>query len=271
MMIKLIVSDMDGSILQPDLSISKRTIDAVRKAQQQGVIFTFATGRPDQLMKEYVDLISLQEPIISSNGSVIGNPFQLERIYEQGLDKETVNKALTYLEDHHISYMIYTKDGILCQENKRSRFFEDRNQSLPEKQRSTFIYHDHPASLLTNQIVNKILVIEYDPIRYQEIYQVLKALDHVHIIQSQNHFIDINPIGVNKGDALERLANYYGIDIKETVAFGDHHNDIELMERAGIGVAMGNAVPEVKDAADDITDTNERDGVAKWIEEHILQ
>lgn len=269
-MIKLIVSDMDGSILQPDLSISKRTIDAIRKVQEKGILFTYATGRPDQLMKEYVDLIDLTEPIISSNGSVIGNPFVDKRIYEQGLDKDVVDKALSYLEEHHISYMIYTKEGIICQENKRSRFFEKRNKTLPEKQRSTFLYNAHPASLLDKQIVNKILVIESNPDRYKEIYKVMAKLENVNIIQSQDQYIDINPVGVNKGNALQRLADYYGIDVKDTVAFGDHHNDIELMKQAGIGVAMGNAVQEVKDAADQITDTNQNDGVAKWIETHIL-
>lgn len=262
---------MDGSILQPDLTISKRTIDAIKKIQKQGIIFTFATGRPDQLMKEYVDLIDLKEPIISSNGSVIGNPFQPKRIYEQGLNKETINKALSYLEQHQISYMIYTKDGILCQENNRSRFFEKRNATLQPNQRSKFIYHEHPASLLDNQIVNKILIIEYDKERYDKIYSDMLQLDHVHIIQSQNHFIDINPVGVNKGDALARLANYYGIDIKDTVAFGDHHNDIELIKRAGIGIAMENAVQAVKDVADQMTDTNANDGVAKWLEENIIR
>lgn len=270
-MIKLVVADMDGTILQPDLSMSPRTIRAIHALQERGVLFAFATGRPDQLMKEYVDTIGLKGPIISSNGSVIGNPFQDDRVMEIGVDNEAVQQAITYLEAHNIVYLIYTKSGILCKANDRSRFFEARNRTLAPHQRSLFLYDDHPATLLTDQVVNKILIVEKDPTIYQTTLQWMKQLNQVSIIQSQSQFIDINPVGVNKGKALRQLAEYYTIQVDEVVAFGDHYNDVEMMKVAGIGVAMGNAVDEVKQAADQITSANDEDGVAHWIEEHLLQ
>ena len=268
-MIKLVVADMDGTILQPDLSISSRTIAAIQALRAYGIRFTFATGRADQLMKEYVDQLALQDPIISSNGSVIGNPFSAERVFEQGLDKDVIEQALDYLEQHHVMYMIYTKDGILCRENERSRFFEARNLTLPQHQRTTFVYDDHPARLLQGQTVNKILIIEQDPTKYKRIHNWMRNLPNTNIIRSQSQFIDINPNGVNKGKALQQLAEYYKIELSDVVAFGDHHNDIEMIQTAGIGIAMGNAVDALKEIADDIALRNDEDGVAIWIETYL--
>lgn len=269
-MTKLVVVDMDGTLLRKDLSVSPRTIRAIRALQDQGIRFTLASGRPDQLMKEYVDLLGLTDPIITSNGSVIGHPFESSCLVERGLDPSALQKALAHLDEHQRTYMIYTKSAILCKENDRSRFFETRNRTLPPKQRAVFRYADRPVTLLEGDIVTKVLIIEDDPVVYQELDVWMRQLEGVSVIQSQDRYIDLNPTGIHKGEAVARLAQHYGIELSEVIAFGDHHNDIEMIQTAGTGVAMANAVPPLKAVADAIAPHHEEDGVARWLEEHVL-
>jgi Cof subfamily protein (haloacid dehalogenase superfamily) len=265
-MTKLIVTDMDGTLLQKDLSISPRTIQAIRRLQETGILFTLASGRPDQLMKEYVDQLGLEVPIITSNGSVIGHPFEPTRLVERGLDEIALKRALDILDNEQRTYMIYTKDAIFCKENDRSRFFEARNQRLPERQRAVFRYADRPATLLDGELVTKILIIEDDPVIYQDLDRRMRELPDVSVIQSQDRYIDLNPQGIHKGEAVATLAAHYGIDLSDVIAFGDHHNDIEMLQTVGTGVAMANAVEPLKAVADAIAPPHEDDGVARWLE-----
>jgi Cof subfamily protein (haloacid dehalogenase superfamily) len=270
-MIKLVVSDMDGTLLRDDLTLSKKNIDAIKKIREKGIHFAFATGRPDQLMREYVDIVQLKEPIIMANGSIVGNPFQVERVFEKGIDKFVVDNIIHYLEEKNMTYMVYTKEAIYCKDNERYRLFKKRNETLSANRRSLFIATEHPKDLIEDdQVVYKILVIEQNQELYNSAYTYFNNLDDIVVFQSHVKFIDINPANTDKGKGLKMLADYYGIDMSEIVAFGDQQNDINMIKEVGIGVAMQNAIPELKAVANDITLSNMEDGFAHWVEKNIL-
>lgn len=266
---KLIVADMDGTLLKPDLSVSQRTLDAIAFVRNKGIRFTVASGRPDQLMKEYVDLLGLNEPMILYNGTAIGHPFQSERLFERSFDKAAIRPVLERLEEENATYMVYTKDCILSKPNDRVRFFERRNETLPERQRSVFRSLPPIEEILTDYTILKVLVIERDLVKFQALQAWLEENKECMIAMSQKSFLDINPSHTSKGDALKRLANHYAIDLRDVVAFGDQENDLSMLETAGIGVAMGNASPYVKARADQTTLSNEEDGFAVWIENNV--
>ncbi|MEC9484252.1 MAG: Cof-type HAD-IIB family hydrolase [Candidatus Izemoplasma sp.] len=269
-MIKMVVADLDGTLLKSDLSISNQTIEAINQLRDKGIIFTIATGRPEQLVKEVVDNLNIDIPVIMYNGSVVGHPFQEERLFEKGLDQKTVKEIITYCEQEQITYMPYHRDMILSHPNSRLSFYQKRNQKLPKKQRAVF-KDITSVEAIEKYIFHKILLIEYDHKRYDEITEKMQTYDGISVVASNVGFIDINPLGVSKGDGLKRLADYFNVSLDDIVVFGDQDNDVSILAAAGIGVAMENASKKAKKAADEITDSNDEDGVARWIIQHILK
>lgn len=266
-MIKMVVSDMDGTLLNSDLKVSKENLEAIKYLRDRDIIFCVATGRPDQLMKEYVAELDMHDPMIMYNGSVIGHPFLEERVFEQALSKEDVELIITYCEERDIIYMAYTKDKLISKPNYRVDFFEERNLTLKLEQRSVF-EDVKDIEEIKKLSVQKILVIDKNELRFEKTKKAFNT-DKFSITTSQKGFLDINPLGVNKGNALKILAKYHGIDIADVVAFGDQENDINMLQTAGKGIAMGNAKDIVKGYADEVTKTNNENGFAYWIYENI--
>lgn len=268
-MIKMVVSDMDGTLLHSDLSISVKNKQAIEYLREKGIHFTVATGRPDQLIKEYIEPLNLTEPLIMYNGSVVGHPFMTQRLYEKSLTKDDVRHIVEYCEEEDIIWMCYTKDKIISKPNYRVAFFQQRNQTLPQKAQSVF-EDIRDLDVITNQYhVQKILLIEPDEAKYRKTKTMLEQYNQFTVATSQKGFLDINPAGTTKGYALEKLVEYYGFSMDEVVVFGDQENDISMLEKAGISVAMGNATDHAKQIATSITSSNDEDGFAEWIFHNI--
>ncbi|QMS85759.1 Cof-type HAD-IIB family hydrolase [Candidatus Xianfuyuplasma coldseepsis] len=264
-MTKMVVADMDGTLLRSDLSVSDKNKQAIEYLRNKGIHFTVATGRPDQLVKEYIELLSLNEPLIMYNGSVVGHPFQEKRLYEQSLAKEDVRRIVEYCEQENIIWMCYTKDKIISKPNFRVDFFLERNQKLPENGRSIFEDIRDIDTIVNDYHVQKILLIEHNQDVYKKTKTLLEQYDQFTIATSQSGFLDINPIGVTKGEALKKLAEHYHIALEDVVVFGDQENDISMLQIAGTSIAMGNATAHAKDVADYVTSTNNEDGFAQWV------
>lgn len=265
-MIKMVVSDLDGSLLRNDHSISNRNRLAIDRLKEKGIKFVVATGRPDQLMKEYVDSLSLDDDTIMCNGAIIGHPLKKNRTIDMILPKDKARKIIEFCKEENIICLIYTQDQIISEMNFRAEHFMDRNVSLPIEYRSNFKIMDHIEDYSDEERINKILVIELNKEKFIRILNEINKLDDIEAQVSQMGFVDINPCGSTKGKALEIVASKYGIELKDVVAFGDQDNDITMLELAGIGVAMGNASEKAKSVADQITLSNENDGFAEWLE-----
>lgn len=268
-MIKMVIADMDGTLLNSELKISQRNLDAIELLRSKNIRFCVATGRPDQLMKEYVKPLKMEEPMIMYNGSVIGHPFLEDRLYENVLNKEDVKHIVEYCEQEDIICMVYTKDKIISKPNYRVAFFQERNKQLPIEAHSIFEDIQNIEDIVEQYNVQKILVIENDEVKYQKIKKMLEQYKQFTVATSQHGFIDINPKGSTKGNALNILAEYYQIELADVVAFGDQENDISMLETAGYGIAMGNASDHVKQFADEVTRSNDEDGFAVWIEQNV--
>ena len=268
-MIKMVVSDMDGTLLNSNLEISQENLQAIEALREKGIRFCIATGRPEQLVKEYIEPLRMKDPMIMYNGSVIGHPFQDGSLYELKLEKEDIKSIISYCEEHNIIYMPYTKDKIISKPNYRVDFFEKRNELLEDKNKCVFEDIRELDEILRNN-VNKILLIENDEEKFRKAKAFVSQFPQFEIASSQTGFIDINPQGASKGNALKILANHFGYKLEEIVAIGDQDNDVSMLEVAGISVAMENASKNAKNAADYVTVSNNESGVAKWIKENIL-
>lgn len=268
-MIKLIISDMDGTLLKNDLSVSNNNLEAIKKIREKGIKFLVATGRPDQLMKEYVDLLGLNEPFIMYNGTVIGHPFMETRVYEKHLSTTDAYEIINYMESNDILYMVYTKDAIISKPHYRSDFFKKRNDKLDVTHQSNIVDIDNFKEKISDYKIIKVLAIEKNETKYNQMKRDLEKNKNLSVVKSQNSFLDINPAGTSKGIALSHLADYYQISKDEIIVFGDQDNDVPMFEFVTTSVAMNNANDNVKKHASKVTLSNEEDGFAVWINENI--
>jgi Cof subfamily protein (haloacid dehalogenase superfamily) len=268
-MIKMIVSDMDGTLLNEDLSISNETLETIQKVREQGIIFTIATGRPDQLTKEYVEVLSLDSSFIMCNGSVIGHPFKKDRAYSKTIDKKVVLEIVEILEKENFMYMVYTKNAIYSKPNDRVELFLARNEELQYNQRSVW-HTKYTKEDLVKDPVDKILLIEQNGKTMMDIKEKIKHIDSIDFVSSNVRFLDVIPKGISKGEAVLQLAKLYNIKQDEIVVFGDQKNDISMFEKIDYSVAMGNSSDDVKKHAKYTTKKNTENGVAWWINKHIL-
>ena len=268
-MIRMIVSDMDGTLLNSNLELSQETLEAIRGVRAKGIRFCIATGRPEQLLKEYITPLQMEDPMIMYNGSVIGHPFQEEKLFELKLDTKDAKDIIEYCEENDIIYMPYTKDKIISKPNYRVAFFQERNKKLDADLQTVFEDIRDIDEIINNSI-NKILLIENDSEKYARIREKLDHYPQFEIATSQKGFIDINPAGASKGNALRVLAKHFGLTMDEIVVFGDQDNDVSMLEAAGTSVAMKNACQNAKDVADYIAESNNNNGVALWINGNLL-
>jgi Cof subfamily protein (haloacid dehalogenase superfamily) len=270
-MIKMVVCDMDGTLLNSNLEISQENLHAIEKLRNLGIRFCIATGRPEQLIKEYIRPLRMEDPMILYNGSVIGHPWHKTSLYELRLDKDDIERIIEYCEQNDIIYMPYTKDHIISKPNYRVAFFEERNKNLPQDEKTIFKDIRDKKEIIQEHHVNKILLIENNKEKYAKAKAYMEQFEQFEIATSQKGFIDINPKGASKGNALRILAKHFGYSLDEVVVFGDQDNDVSMLEIAGISVAMANASEKAKKAAKYHTTSNNDNGVANWINKHIIK
>lgn len=269
-MIKMVISDMDGTLLNSDLEISIENLQAIKALRQKGIRFCIATGRPEQLLKEYIEPLQMIDPMIMYNGSVIGHPFREKNIYQLKLKNDDIRSIVAYCEQHNVTYMSYSKSKLISRPNYRVDFFEQRNKKLNDKNRVIFEDIRDINKVVNENDISKILIIENNPKKNKEVIVFLKNYPQLEIAASQQGFIDINPKGASKGNALKILADYFGYILDEIVVFGDQDNDVSMLEVAGIGVSMANASEKARNASTDTTSSNNDSGVAKWITKNLL-
>lgn len=271
-MIKMIVSDLDGTLLDKNMMISKGNIEAINKVRRQNIRFCIATGRNEQLVKEYIKPLNMTDPLILCNGGVIGHPFQTEKILDITLNKDDLREIALYTFKNKIKCMFYTKDYIISalDDNNRLDFFQERNKTLDKEEQSNFKFISDIETILSHNI-NKIVLAEHDVSKMNEIKKILDKYQNFNITSWSPGYLDINGKPASKGYALQVLCDHFGYQLDEICVLGDQDNDISMLEIAGISVCMENGVQEAKDVSDYITKSNNDSGVAYFINNHILK
>lgn len=252
--IKLIASDLDRTLLRNDKSLSPYTRAVLARCREKGLLFFVATARPPRALERLIQGLSYDGALCHNGGvATLGG----EIVWEQGIPPETAGalarRILRELPGIRLSAEI---GGELFANFDGSElwpgvpFTLTDFSSLPEK----------PAEKL---------IVSLD---FPGVEETVPALlpEELYCQVSDNKIIMIQPKGVEKGRALQAVCERLGLSPAGTVAFGDDWNDISLLKAAGIGVAVENALPEVKEAADELCGSNEVDGPARWLEEHLL-
>ena len=256
----LIATDLDGTLLDDEKMISDRAKKAIAEYQQRGGIFTIATGRKEESAQRFAEQLHVKAPVVAFNGAKVIDFHKGKSLLERSLDSALAVEAYIALRTLQKDIVIYSDGKPLVSGVTPviSKYMHSIEMSL----RTVDDIHE-----LSKHIITKILII--DPAKeFDRIIQALTPIlgSQLNAISSDDEYFELLPPGVSKGNGLAIIAESLGIPMSETVAIGDHFNDISMLLAAGLGVAVANAREEVRHAADYITTDNNHDGVAILLE-----
>jgi len=267
--IKMIVTDLDNTLLRTDKTISDYTAGILNKCRQNGIKIVFATARPKRTVMRYLDIIPA-DAVIFHNGAVIYDG--REQIFHCGISSDIAKNILRAVShDFPTATLSVEIDDVLYANFEVSAIwnyteavfidfsdFENNNSMvLPDKPAEKIIVGMDSVVMTSDNEINCSKKYLTD-----DLYMEMTSTDHKLIMIMNRKAV--------KSNAVKLLVERYGYDINDVIAFGDDFNDVEMIKQCGIGVAVSNAIDEAKLAADFICGSNDDDGVAKWIEENIF-
>lgn len=274
MICKMLAMDLDGTLTNSRKEVSDRNKMCIQQAAEAGVHIVLASGRPEIGQRNVIERLEFAQTggfMLACNGSHIvefrdGREKSLRSIT---LDPDTITRASVFARENGVDAFSYNSVGILT-ENPEGEWLQKEvyNCGRPliytECLEETLI----KAKIETHKLV--ITASHDDLLRIKdELEETLNG--DAWVFFSEPHFLEVTPPGVDKATSLTWLCSYLDIAPETVIACGDSGNDISMLKFAGIGVAVGNALPEVKEAADCVVASNDEDGVAEAIETFLLQ
>ncbi|WP_078555290.1 Cof-type HAD-IIB family hydrolase [Bacillus alkalicellulosilyticus] len=260
----LIALDLDGTLLTDEKKISPRSKRTIAKAREQGHIVVIATGRPYRASVEYYRELQLNTPIVNFNGAFVHHPTEKSfGSYHTPLDVHTAKLIIETCEAFQVQNIIVEiiDDFYLRYNDKVIIDTIMMGRSPVEHGNLQSLLKDDPTSILVHPQDHHV----------HELRDLLKDA-HAEVIDQRVwgapwNVIEIIKAGMNKAIGLQRISEYFDIPQQRIIAFGDEDNDLEMLEYAGRGIAMENAISELKTVANEITLSNEEDGIAIYLEE----
>lgn len=281
-MIKLIASDMDGTLLDSKMSISKDNASAIREANRLGIEFMVATGRAYTEAKPALEEAGIDCAMIALNGAQVfdksGNS-----LFTAGIEKQKSKSIIDILEENNIYFEVSTNKGIFSQQQERriENFASHIATTMPHLTYKVAIAMAaaHLSLLAINYVDDIRTVIEEDNVEVLKIIGFsmdgpkvlgpaslqIEKLKELAITSSAQNNIEINHVRAQKGIAVAQVAKERGISPEEVMTIGDNFNDVSMLQWAGVSFAMGNAELAVKDEAKYTTSTNLENGVGEAI------
>lgn len=266
-MYKLIAIDMDGTLLSDEKQISPANYEAIQQARENGVKVVLASGRPLVGIKKYLEqlnLVSKEDYAVAFNGAIV----------QSSKGDEIISKTTLKLQDYKYLYEL-SKD-------LKVNIHALTETTVISPKDSKYTRREAEMNGITNEIIPvedvdeattivKVMFIDKPELIDEIIDQIPEEVRSKYtIVRSAPFFLEFLHKSVNKGAGVAALAKKLNIKQEEVICIGDAGNDIHMIKYAGLGVAMGNAFPEVKKIANFITKTNEEDGVAYIINKFIL-
>ena len=270
--IRVLGLDLDGTVFDDKKQITPRTMEAMRAAIAAGVVVLPATGRPVSGVPEAFLHLEGVRYALTSNGATVTELATGKRIVELTFDEELAQQVYE-ITRHFISAMSIFIDGeSYTAADNMDKMLQFAPPELRPYLRSSRIPVQDMASFLREHAhgIEKFSILYPDYATRDAAKAAVLARCKVEATASLGPNMEINALGVTKGRALLALADRLGYTRDQVMACGDSDNDLAMIRMAGLGVAMGNAQPEVLAAADAVTGDNNHDGVAQAIERYIL-
>jgi len=268
---KLLATDMDGTVLNDKKELTPRTVAAMNKAIAQGKYVMFSTGRSISLVKPYIDMVQGMKYAITCSGASVIDLETNEKLLYKTMDPETVKHIIAAASGSYAMPIMFRNDKSYgqrwCVEDCAGfgvAAYEGVYRSCMQIVDDIFAdFMEHPCEL---EKFNLFFGNDYEA---GEIYEKIKELP-LTFTSFTKHTLEINASGVSKAEGLKAVCNRLGISLDECIAVGDAENDEEMLTCAGLNVAVANGTDKIKALANVITDDCNHDGVAKIIEQYLL-
>ncbi len=291
-MYKLVCIDLDGTLLNSYGQVSNKNKESIKKLINKNVEVVIASGRPINSASSIAREIESDKYVICGNGSVLYDLQKKAIIYDKCIEKKKVLQIIKECEENSIYYNVYTENLTITKSlNYNTLVYNYENQNKTEDQKTNIKIVDDIYSYIENSEninVLKITICDDNEIIFGGIIRKLRqikgidVLDVAHMsrkrikrgteeIAIEYYYTEITSQNVNKWNAIKELSNILGIKDEEIVAIGDNINDKEMIEKAGLGIVMGNSAPYMKEFADVVVNDNNNDGVSDAIENYILK
>lgn len=261
---KLLVSDVDGTLVDKQKRLTPGTIAAVKRLEAAGMRFTIISARPRSGMMPIAEALAIDGPMAAFNGGIV---FHRDGTVDSHdvIDPAVARGVFAVLESAPVDVWVFADD----------RWYSSTDQGV-------HVEHERVASNQREVVqtsfddlldrADKITFVSDEPNVLSALHARINARfeGRATVAQSQTYYLDITALAANKGNGIEALAAAAGVPLAATVAIGDQFNDLPMLRRAGLAIAMGNAPAEVQEAAAQVTSANHADGVAHAIDTLIL-
>ncbi|SHK11624.1 hypothetical protein SAMN02745975_03682 [Geosporobacter subterraneus DSM 17957] len=270
---KLIVTDMDGTLLNSSGEVSVENQKMFKMLHDQGVHVAVATGRIYTSARVFAKYLGLKTPIIACNGAIVKDLKDNRIIYENHLSREDCIKVVEICRKYDLYYHFYSQETFYTEKLDRGSLkYSEWNKTLKEEDRIDIRIIKDAYEIIKTEAdrVYKFQIVSDDMDILARARKELESIDTISASKSWHNNVEIMNKGVSKGEAVRNLAESLGVKQEEVICFGDNENDISMLQYAGLGIAMGNADEIVKEHANYITLSNDADGVAAAIKKFVL-
>ncbi|SFP73092.1 Cof-type HAD-IIB family hydrolase [Sphingomonas rubra] len=265
MTVRLVVSDVDGTLVDKNKKLTDGTVAAVGRLREAGVGFTIISARPRSGLMPLLDALELDEPVGAFNGGIVFRRSG-EVIERHRIDADVAKGIWTAIGDAKVDRWVFADDrwyastdgGVHVAHERIASdqepvVIEDFGDLLDRADKITFVSDDEPLLRALHDRVQP------------------RFGDRVTVVQSQSYYLDVTALQANKGVGITELASAFDVSLADTAAIGDQANDLAMLEKAGLSIAMGNAPDAVKAKAQHVSRANDEDGVAWAIDNIILK
>lgn len=281
-MYKMVAIDLDGTMLNQYGIITEKTKDVIKKVQEKGVEVIIASGRAITSVKRFSKEINSEKYFISGNGAITYDIKNNRILYENILKKQKALQIVKICEENSIYYNVYTENGIIAKSlNYNTLYYYKDNLTKPDENRTHINIVENVYDYIESkdEKILKIMICDEHKSVFNSIVRKLKNVDEVEVLEVSHmsrkiikqgteeialeyFYTEVSAKDVDKWNALEELIKIMDVSKEEVITIGDNANDMKMIKNAGLGIAMGESAPYVKDVADEVTLNNDEDGVA---------
>ena len=281
-MYKLVAIDLDGTMLNQYGIITEKTKKAIKKVQDKGVEVMIASGRAITSVKRFSKEINIKKYFISGNGAITYDIENNKILYENILKKQKALQIIKICEENSIYYNIYTETGIIAKNlNYNTLYYYKDNLTKPDENRTHINIVEDVYNYIDekNEKILKIMICDEHRAVFNSIVRKLKEIPDIEVLDVSHmsrkiikqgteeialeyFYTEVSAKNVDKWNALEEIIKLMNITKEEVVTIGDNANDLKMIKNAGLGIAMGESAPYIKQTADMVALSNEEDGVA---------
>jgi Cof subfamily protein (haloacid dehalogenase superfamily) len=262
--IRLLLSDVDGTLVTTDKRLTEASCAAARRLAAVGIGFTITSSRPPFGMRVLIEALDLKLPMGAYSGGALFVP-GIGVLEQHMIDPAAAVRAIEILSSRGMDIWAFSGQAWLLT-NPAGPYVDHERRTILSEPVVVERFDDHIAQ------VSKIVGVsaDFERLKACEIEVQAALAGTASVVRSQDYYLDVTPLGVDKGTVVDALARRLGIPHAEIATIGDMDNDLPMFRKAGFRIAMGNASPAVKAEADAITTSNEEDGFAAAIERYVL-